>query len=528
MTETYDISSSEDIKEPAVSKKKYCKCQSCKEMFAQTWDRKLGKYSDYKLCPDCRSRESSRKVETYKIDYEPFGYQLEMHNSSARFKVVSGGIRTGKDYSMVFELVKYCMECANEDRPDTMIPKVRAWIIAPTEPIAKEDFRQLRRIIPRELVASFSQSTNELLTVNGILIEVKSAYDPESLVGVGLDCLLITEAARIRSLEDVWSNLEGRLNSPGRGRNGKGGCGLINSSPLGKNYFYTMWTWGQKEHADYDPQWESWRWEHWDNPLIAKIADIKQSNGRTYRENLMRRMTRQRYQQDYLAYFLSDDDAVFKNWEDNCLVGIDSSFNEEERKAFINDWQCPKPYESYSIGYDPANINDEPILWIVERDEGKLKKAVNLKGIGWEAQFDRIAYYSQIYNNAMVYFGRTGHEIVGSQLEKRGVPNTGLNEQGDNKKNLVENLQMLIEQGRVKILDDKSEITKVIKFELSDYVREEIKSKTGKVTTVYHNGTHSGHDDHVSAAYFAYSNVEADKTVIGFSGFISAIGDDLK
>ena len=45
------------------------------------------------------------------------------------------------------------------------------------------------------------------------IIEVHSAYDPESLVAVGLDLVTITEAARIADLEDVWSNIEGRLNS---------------------------------------------------------------------------------------------------------------------------------------------------------------------------------------------------------------------------------------------------------------------------------------------------------------------------
>lgn len=102
---------------------------------------------------------------------------------------------------MTFEFAKYLIDCGNETRPEEMIPKVRGWIVAPTDDIAKEDFIQLRRIIPAAIVSSYSKSTNVIELINGVQIEVKSAYDPESLVGVGLDAVLITEAARIKACQ---------------------------------------------------------------------------------------------------------------------------------------------------------------------------------------------------------------------------------------------------------------------------------------------------------------------------------------
>ena len=69
--------------------------------------------------------------------------------------------------------------------------------------------------LPREIIVDISKTTQTIETINGGIIEVHSAYDPESLVAVGLDLVTITEAARIADMEDVWSNIEARLNSPG-------------------------------------------------------------------------------------------------------------------------------------------------------------------------------------------------------------------------------------------------------------------------------------------------------------------------
>lgn len=490
------------------------KCASCGSGFNQQWDNKRKMYSAFALCPDCRKKSTQQNVKelNYELKYSPYPYQLKMHESKARFRLVAGAIRTGKDYSQTAELIMYASKCANEDRDPKLMPKVRAWIVAPTDDIAKEDFQRVSTLIPKELVLTYSASEGKIVTKNGITIEVKSAHNPESLVAVGLDALLITEAARIRNLEDVWSNLEGRLNSGGRGLNGMGGIALINSSPLGKNYFYTMWKWGHKGNPNKSPLWESWTWTHWDNPENNAKNDVLLENGRTYRQDLEMRMSPMRYKQDYLAEFLANDFSVFKDFEKNCLEAIPNvldgkPLSDKDREEYIEKWRTPDRYKNYTIGYDPANLGDEPIIWIVENDTGKLMEAVTLKGLGWDGQFDAIAMYSKKYNNAIVSFGRTGHETVDSQLIKRGLTTVPLNEQGANKGNLVENLARIVQSKLLRVLDDGSEITETIKFQFADYVR----TLSGNKIT-YANATSSGHDDHVSAAYFAFADIEAEES----------------
>lgn len=493
-------------------------CTCCAHSFKQEWNSETGNYSTFKLCPECRKlagNKSDKKQIT--LDYIPHKFQKLVHASKERFRVICAGARGGKDYCCVVEFFTYLMRCANEERPETLVPRVMGWIIAPTETIARQNWRDLKRVIPKELIADESRSTGQITLINGVLIELHSAYDPESLVAVALDAVLITEAARIKDLDIVWDNLEMRLNSPWKGVNGYGGLGLINSSPLGKNYFYKMFLFGQKNNPLYDPDWESFHWSTWDNPYMAKKGDEVKRNGKTYRENLKNRMSDTRYRQDIMAEFLSNIFSVFPTIR-NCLEALPNFNNDTEKEDYIAKWRYPKPYETYSIGYDPASIGDDPIMWVVEDMSGKLMKAINMRGMGWDAQFDKILDVAIQYNNAVVKFGRTGHETVDSQLTKRGLLTVPINEQGANKSNLVENLSRIVEKQGLIILNDGTDETDYLISEFEDYIRD----KKGNTVT-YHNETSGGHDDHVSAAYFAFSDTDSIKPVPPFDGFISGI-----
>lgn len=513
---TYEIGNKIPITEPVASKKKYSVCKSCKVQFMQEWDGIKGKYSEWDLCPKCR--EEIPKVKTIKIDYVPYDYQLKMHNSSARFRIVSGGIRSGKDYSMTFELFKYACACANEERKPELWP-VKAWIVAPSEDIAKLDLERLRKIIPADMVQDYSKSTGSILTKNGILFEVKSAYDPESLVGVALDCVLITEAARIRDLESVWSNIEGRLNSAGRGLHGKGGIALINSSPLGKNFFYKMWQWGNPANPDRDEDWESFKWTHFDNPEIAKIANQVDKRGLTYRQRLEKRMSRNRFLQDYMAEFISDDYSVFPNFREKCGYPIPADLSKEEKEQFIKSWSEPLPFHTYVIGYDPAGLKDSAPVVVFEKETGNLVYKKDLRALGWDGQFDEIAYLQNKYNGAIVNFSKTGHEIIPSQFDKRGVVYNAFNEQSGNKSKYIENLARLVENKCIHVLEDGDLLTERVFDEMENYQRT---LKGNRIE--YSNGKGSPHDDFVSAMYMAFADFEEDgKTVVPFVGFIGAL-----
>ena len=114
----------------------------------------------------------------------------------------------------------YFIECLNENRHIhnfDMVPPVYWWIIAPTFKLAEQNWRQLKVIVKKtfrnekEFVVACDNGSMTMQTVGGGVIEVRSAFNEDMLVGVGLDLVTITEAARIKDLESVWANLEGRL-----------------------------------------------------------------------------------------------------------------------------------------------------------------------------------------------------------------------------------------------------------------------------------------------------------------------------
>ena len=200
-------------------------CKECGKPFAQVWREEYQAYTSFHTCGTCRMQNARGGINVT-AEYAPHWGQALVYASTVRFKVIAAGARWGKDRCSIMEGIKYFIDCLNEDRDTSMVPHALMWIIAPTEKIANQNWREITHHLPKELVVDVSKTTRTIETINGGIIEIHSAYDPEALVGVGLDIVLITEAARIADLEDVWSNLEARLNSPGRGLGGKGGIAL--------------------------------------------------------------------------------------------------------------------------------------------------------------------------------------------------------------------------------------------------------------------------------------------------------------
>lgn len=427
------------------------------------------------------------------------------------------GNRFGKDLGAIGEGVMKFLQMENEERSIDVNPPVLWWIVAPNMKLARQNWRDLKKLFPQELVYNISIADYTIETINGGIIEVHSADDPETLVGVGLDIVTITEAARIRDLDIVWANLRQRLDSPGRGPNGKGGIAIINSTPKGRTYFYKMSLMGDKTSSLYSPEYETFRFTTWDNPFMAIkrytiVGQDAMGNDITFEESIRMSMTENRYRQDYLAEFIMEINSVFPHF-DKVLVRPPSR-KEDEIAKFWTEWEKVDPFEVYTIGYDPASKGDGKPC-IIRNSKGKVVKVDMMTRLGWDAQWDKLAMYSRLYNGATVNFGQTGlGETIGSQLTKRGVPNVPINEQGNNKSKLVEDLALIVEQQWCQI-PWSNEMEK----QLQDYVSVDREGRT----TQYHNATDSGHDDLVSALYFCFSDFQSPALTLPWVGLIGGI-----
>ena len=498
-------------------------CEVCGKRFEQVWRPSKGKdgqgeYTHFKTCGSCRMANASG-VKKVTIPYTPHEAQQKILESPARFKLMCCGNRFGKDLHAIGEGVMKFLEMENEERSIDVNPPVLWWIVSPSMKYARQNWRDLKKLFPRELVYNISIADYVIETINGGIIEVHSADDPESLVGVGLDIVTITEAARIRDLDIVWANLRQRLDSPGRGPNGKGGIALANSTPKGKTYFSTLLKMGEKTSSIYSPEYETFRFTTWDNPYMAvkryKVVG-KNALGEdvTFEESIRMSMSETRYRQDYLAEEIATENAVFPNYERVMVKPPPDCKTDEQKAEFWRKWEEPEPFEIYTMGYDPAKAVDGSPLWIRD-SKGVVKKTIEMTRLSWDAQWDKIAFYSRKYNGATCNFGKTGlGETIASQLTKRGVPNNPINEQGLNKEKLVEAFSVVVEQQYCKIPWSQK-----VESQLKDYIG--VTRESG--TTKYSNSTDAGHDDHVSAGYFCFADFMLPEIVLPWVGAISGV-----
>lgn len=192
---------------------------------------------------------------TIKARYHP--QQKQVAESPARFKVIAAGRRWGKTRLGVTE----CMEVAKEGG--------RAWWIAPTYRIGMEGWRPLVRIarqIPGTKIRAMDQQVE---FPGGGVIEVRSAK-PGTLIGAGLDLVVVDEAAYIPG-EDWWTeDLRPTLSSPGRE-----GRAMFISTPRGYgNLFYRLWDAAEKREG-----WERFQFPSTGNPFFdADEIELERPN----------------------------------------------------------------------------------------------------------------------------------------------------------------------------------------------------------------------------------------------------------
>ena len=373
---------------------------------------------------------------------------------------------------------------------------------------------------PRELVVNYDKENHTIDTVNGGLIEFRSADDPDSLVSVGLDICYITEAARVKQFDVVIGNITDRLDSPGRGPNGTGGLMLINSSPRGRTFFNEVCKWGVEGSSKQRPDWETWYISRWDNPTFAsrrnKVFDKRinkwvergddpfLANERTYEEDLMLSRSDRQYREDILGIPSDEEGSQFPNFRDTAVIDK-PNLPKEELKKYIKNISTPKPFYTYSIGYDPAKQIDGAWIVVYCENTGEVVELLRLENVDYNTQINiYIKEMVKKWNNAIVRYGKTGlGEALEDIFKLAGIAYIPYPEQGRNKEKLVENLSALVKADKFKI-HNVNDIAEIAIRQFEDYGYD-ISEKARTIT--YGNMTAGGHDDAVSASYFAVADV---------------------
>ena len=142
------------------------------------------------------------------LGYQPHEGQWAIHKSLAQRRAVACGVRWGKTWAAAMEALAAAME-----------PKEHSigWVVAPTYDLAERVFNQVVIVVASHLrhrIISLKDHERRLVLRNlgGGLSEIrgKSADNPVSLLGEGLDFVIVDEAARLKPA--IWeSHLSQRL-----------------------------------------------------------------------------------------------------------------------------------------------------------------------------------------------------------------------------------------------------------------------------------------------------------------------------
>ena len=202
----------------------------------------------------------SKVVEVH-IDRQFHAAQKEIHDCPSRFRVVDAGRRFGKTRLGVWE----CLEVGLQGR--------RAWWVAPSYPIAQVGWRPLRRIGQQLPGTDVRLAEMSIMLPNGGEVRVRSADNPDSLRGEGLDLAVLDEAAWIK--QEAWSEALRPALSDKLGR------ALFISTPRGRNWFWEQYQRGVRGDDDY----RSFYFPTAANPHI-KAAKLKRHAG-NYRRSYL-------------------------------------------------------------------------------------------------------------------------------------------------------------------------------------------------------------------------------------------------
>jgi len=345
------------------------------------------------------------------LDYQPHPGQLQIHQSTAARRVVACGVRWGKTTCAAVEGL-----CAALEPKDRSI----GWVVAPTYDLADRVFREIQYFALKSLkhrIVSMKDSERRIVLRNlgGGTSEIrgKSADNPVSLLGEGLDWLVIDEAARLKPM--IWqSHLSQRLLD-------KRGWALLISTPKGKGYFYDLFRAGQRESLEI----KSWNWPSWTNPMLDRALIESE------RTKLPERV----FCQEYGAQFVEGAGAVFRN----------------VRELAVGQWQAPNPSESYYAGLDLAKVEDYTVFVIVNK-HAEVVFVDRFHRVDWSTQVARIDAASRRYGQPETLVDVTGvGDPVHESLKKAGLFVQPYTFTARSKAAIVDNLVMMFEQAAIKL-----------------------------------------------------------------------------
>lgn len=175
------------------------------------------------------------------------------------------------------------------------MPQGLHWIVTPTYGMAEDIYWQnaFTKLLQSPFVKSVNKTKHEVVLVNDSIIALRSAENPERLVGVPLRSLVVDEVAKVRNWSMVWDkSLRPTLTD-------YKAPALFISTPQGYNHYYDLFC-----KQDIDEDYESFKYTSYDNPYISSDEIDKAKS----------ELDEDSFNQEYMAEFKKFTGLVYKDF----------------------------------------------------------------------------------------------------------------------------------------------------------------------------------------------------------------------
>ena len=378
--------------------------------------------------------------------------QQQIIDEARRFNVLACGRRFGKTLlgiDLIIDKVLDGYPVSWFSPTYKMLAEVWKEIVQTTKPLQTRVAKQEHRV--------------ELIT--GGVIDCWSLDAADSVRGRKYARIIVDEAAMVPNLYDSWQAAIRPTMTDYVGSDA-----FMLSTPKGIDFFFDCFSRGVD---DQQSDWMAWQKPTSENPYIDP-AEI---------EAARRELPEQIFEQEYLAKFLQNSGAVFRNI-DACLRA-DSGQHQGHRLFAGVDWGQKHDFTVISV------------ICATCRQEVELDR---FNKIEWAFQRARLRAIVERWNvsSVMVETNSIGSPNL-EALQREGMSVRGFETTGSTKPPLIQSLALALEREECRFLPDP-----VGRVELLSY-ESRINSTTGRVS---YSAPDGGHDDTVIARAIAWECVQ--------------------
>lgn len=401
----------------------------------------------------------------------PHPGQQTVLNSTARFRVVCCGRRWGKTSLGIRAILIHAIH-----------KKQTCWWLAPSYKMADPAWRALTSAVRAAPGVTISHTHRRIDFPGGGSIQIRSAHDPDSLRGAGLDFVVLDEAAYMKP--QVWPEVIRPMLVESRGR------AIFLSSPRGKNWFFDLFQRGLQSPDEPAPAEGNRQMARDDNPTLldspphlragagvastnpaSNITPVAAANPPSSTQNYqsfhfptaanpllspdelesIRRETSERtWQIEYLAQFEDDLGQVFRGVRQVTTAPLNPAPSPEQRCVMSIDWGRERNCSAM----------------IVEDSITKAVLAVDyFNKIDWPLQYERIKTLAERWNVRTIYaeVNSIGSPNI-TALQRAGLPVRPFNTTNTSKAELIESLSLAIERCEITLPPHEALLSQLAAF----------------------------------------------------------------